>query len=783
MNAGPDRTSIPKTLGKYRILGPLGQGGMGEVYKAYQPDLRRTVAIKTLLAGEHASPDSLERFLREARVAAQLVHPNIVQIYDIGAEGRLRYIVMEHVEGRSLKEVLAERGRLDPPSALRLARSVARALQFAHERGVIHRDIKPANLLLDRQGRVRILDFGLAKSLTESGALTAGGTMIGTPGYMSPEQAFAAPEEVDARADVYSLGAVLYEMLTGRPPFEGATVLAVLRKIEAEDPPPPGVSPEVDALVLKALAKDPARRFQSAAEMAEALRACLAGVGETGPATGRLAPDETATATVLLKFPRRALRAAAAGAALLLAGVVVWASWPAPSPPPAPPPAPPPPDPAAELRALLSRRHDVLSAELNRFRDDPQLCRIIAQHFIDRGRYSRALDYLKGYERAIFELASARGLQRFVSPVLFRLSIPQPRDLKGSEAFLMAALARHLEGKQDAARQKLRSAVDYGARSAHVLLVRAHIDLWDAFPDPASETSRALLEGLRRDLAREDELFLLPLRALAADLAGDAAGARELANLLSRRAPSAAETFLLSSLLYLRAGRVDLALDELKEAHRMDPKNLEISIHQAYLRWLEVIENPDVEKLYSEEDPAFDLEKMYADEMRQILDDRLRHDHYPAALFLRAVLHAFESRWEAAERDLATLSRRVAPFLEQATAHHPLLAAFLHAVGSREALLEAAADLQERLGRPEAARATAQALEGRDLPEAERAALLRRNHLRLARLWRADESRALGHVEEALRWGATPEEVRQDEGLGDLRHRPAFEELLRRHER
>ncbi|MFN3487128.1 MAG: protein kinase domain-containing protein, partial [Planctomycetota bacterium] len=400
-------TSVPKTLGKYRILGPLGQGGMGEVYKAYQADLGRTVAIKTLLAGEHASPDSLERFLREARVAAKLVHPNIVQIYDIGAEGRLRYLVMEYVEGRTLKDLLAERGRLDVPSALRIARSVVRALQFAHERGIIHRDIKPANILLDRQGRVRILDFGLAKSLTEGGGLTAGGAMIGTPCYMSPEQAFAAPEEVDARADLYSLGAVLYEMLTGRPPFEGATVLAILRKIEAEEPAPPGLSPSIDALVLKALAKDPARRFQSAAEMGEALRTCLAAAGDGGPATARLAPEEARPATVTLRFPRRALRASAAGLALLAVGVAVWAAWPGSAPvrPSLAAAPPPPPDPAGELRALLSRRHDVLSAELNRFRDDPQLCRIIAQHFIDRGQYSRALDYLKGYERAIGELA------------------------------------------------------------------------------------------------------------------------------------------------------------------------------------------------------------------------------------------------------------------------------------------------------------------------------------------------------------------------------------------
>jgi len=174
--------TIPKTVGKYQVLGTVGRGGMGEVFKAYQPDLHRHVAIKTLLSGEQASEEFLQRFHREARMAAMLSHPNIVPIYDIGAEGKLHYIVMEYVEGRSFKQLLEEK-RLDPDKSLRIAYTVARALQFAHDHKVIHRDIKPANLILDKQGRVKILDFGLARSLDGKG-LTASSSMVGTPYYM-----------------------------------------------------------------------------------------------------------------------------------------------------------------------------------------------------------------------------------------------------------------------------------------------------------------------------------------------------------------------------------------------------------------------------------------------------------------------------------------------------------------------------------------------------------------------------------------------------------------------
>jgi serine/threonine-protein kinase len=770
--------SIPKTVGKYQVLGEVGRGGMGEVFKAYQPDLHRHVAIKTLLSGEQASEEFLQRFHREARMAAMLSHPNIVPIYDIGAEGKLHYIVMEYVEGRNFKQLLEEK-KLDPDKSLRIAYTLARALQFAHDHKVIHRDIKPANLILDKQGRVKILDFGLARSLDGKG-LTASSSMVGTPYYMSPEQAFGASEELDHRTDLYSLGAVLYEMLTGRPPFEGGTVLAILRKIEDDDPAPPGISALVDAMVARALAKDRERRFQSAAEMAEAIKACLSGgaAPEAGPAA-----TASATAPASFQIPRVAVwwSAGALGAAAALA--LAWGFWPA-APPPAPEPPKPaaavkpaPHDPAAELRTLLARKNEVSSAELQKFRDDPQLRRQIAEHFMKRGQYSRALEDLKGYDKAIMELASARALQRFVSPALFRVSIAQPRDMKGPEAFLMAALGRHLEGKQDAARQKLKAAMNNDALPAHALLLRAHIDLIDILPNPGDEASKRLLVDLRRDLDRSNELYLLPLRAIAAQLAGDGTAARDIANLLSRSAPSSAETFLTSAILFLRAGRVDMAAEEVDDAVRMDSKNWDSSILRVYLRWLEVLNDPEHERLEASVEGKMDLA-----EMREALDERLRHDHYPAALLLRAALSSLDGKFEPAEEDLGRLSRRLNDRLDLITVDHERLAAFASAVGSRSRLLAATADLQLHLGRRLPALATSELITGEELPEDDKREVLRNNHMRMARLHRSRQDKALWHLEQALKLGQPPKDVRDDNELGDLRQRPPFDALLKRYE-
>ncbi len=603
--------------------------------------------------------------------------------------------------------------------------------------------------------------------------------MVGTPYYMSPEQAFGAPEELDHRTDLYSLGAVLYEMLTGRPPFEGATVLSILRKIEDEDPPPAGISARVDAMVARALAKDRERRFQSAAEMAEAIKACLS--EETAPES----PVTTsAPAPAMYQVERRTVWAAAGALAAAFAGILTWSFWPkAPPPPPPEPPkavvhAPPPPDPAAELRALLARKTEVTAPELKRYREDPLLRRMIAEHYMKRGQFSRALEDLRGYEKAIMELASAKALQRFVSPALFRVSIAQPRDMKGPEAFLMAALGRHLEGKTDAARQKLKAATNNDAFPAHALLVRAHIDLIDVMQSPGDENAKKILADLRRDLDRTNELYLLPMRAIAAQLAGDGYAARDCANLLLRSAPSSAETFLTSAVLFLKAGRIDLAADEVDEAVRMDSKGWDSSILRVYLRWLEVLNDPENARLETSAEGKMDLA-----EMREALDERLRHDHYPAALLLRAALSSLDGKWEPAEEDLGRLGRRINDRWDLITVDHERLAAFAQAAGSRSRLLSATADLQLHLGRRIQALATSELIKGEDLPnEDERRELLRNNHMRMARLHRSRIDKALWHLEQALKLGQPPKDVREDNELGELRQRAPFDALLKRYE-
>lgn len=267
------RGETPDAVGKYRITGFLGAGGMGQVYKAIHPGLERTVAVKVLRDFD-ANPSFLERFRREAKLAARLAHPSIVAVYDYDTFRGAPYLVMEFVEGRSLKDLIRE-GPMNPVRCVEIARAVADALHYAHEQGVVHRDVKPTNVMIEPNGRPRLLDFGLSRSEAD-GSFSLTGDIIGTPAYMSPEQASGKRGAVDRRSDVYSLGATLYEMLTGRPPLAGGSVLELIARIPDEPPRPPselrpGLSSALDAAILRALAKDPAARFQTAAEFAKAL--------------------------------------------------------------------------------------------------------------------------------------------------------------------------------------------------------------------------------------------------------------------------------------------------------------------------------------------------------------------------------------------------------------------------------------------------------------------------------------------------------------------------------
>ncbi len=259
---------------RYRVEKPLGEGGMAMVYLAEDGKHQRKVAVK-VLRPELSATLAAERFLLEIETAAKLTHPNILPVHDSGQADGVLFYVMPLVEGETLQDRLRGGGRLPVEEALRLTREVAEALAYAHQHGIVHRDIKPGNILL-QAGHALVADFGIARALERGGAaLTQVGYSVGTPQYMSPEQALGE-QEIDGRADIYSMGCVLYEMLSGGPAFEGPTAQAVLSKNITEDPPPlstrlPDVPAVLERVVKRAMAKDPAGRYQNASELADAL--------------------------------------------------------------------------------------------------------------------------------------------------------------------------------------------------------------------------------------------------------------------------------------------------------------------------------------------------------------------------------------------------------------------------------------------------------------------------------------------------------------------------------
>lgn len=313
---GGSQTVFYREFGDYELLGEVARGGMGVVFKARQKSLNRIVALKMILAGHLASPEQVRRFHTEAEEAGRLDHPNIVPVYEVGERGGQHFFSMKLIEGGPLTAVV-DRLKADPIAAARLMAVIARAVHHAHQRGILHRDLKPGNILIDADGQPHVTDFGLAKHLgADAGTVTQSGAVMGTPSYMSPEQA-GGKKDLSTAADVYSLGAVLYELLTGRPPFQAKSVLDVLMKVvDCEAPPPHAVNPTVprdlETICLKCLEKDPHQRYDSAEALARDLDRYLAGE----PIRAR----PVSVAERAAKWARRRPAAAALMAVSLLAG-------------------------------------------------------------------------------------------------------------------------------------------------------------------------------------------------------------------------------------------------------------------------------------------------------------------------------------------------------------------------------------------------------------------------------------------------------------------------------
>ncbi|MBI4583898.1 MAG: serine/threonine protein kinase [Planctomycetes bacterium] len=280
----------PQRFGDYEILEELGHGGMGVVYKARQASLGRLVALKRMIKGELASPGDTARFRSEAESAARLDHPHIVPVYEVGAWEGLPYFTMRLIEGKTLSQRLSG-GPMESREAARLLVPVCRAIHYAHQRGILHRDLKPSNILIDAEGLPYVTDFGLARRVEAEGSLTHSGAILGTPGYMAPEQAAGNRGHISPASDVYGLGAVLFHMATGRPPFHAATAVdAVLAVLEQDPLLPrllnPKVDRELEMVILKCLQKPAELRYVSAAGLADDLEAYLAGETVSAHSTG-----------------------------------------------------------------------------------------------------------------------------------------------------------------------------------------------------------------------------------------------------------------------------------------------------------------------------------------------------------------------------------------------------------------------------------------------------------------------------------------------------------------
>jgi serine/threonine protein kinase/Tfp pilus assembly protein PilF len=596
-SAGPGPS--PKRLGKYRLDAELGRGGMGSVHKAWDPELRRWVALKVLHHLE--GPEEILRFRREAQTAATLSHPGIVAVYEIGQEADTPYIAMEFVDGTTLS------GRKFPiRTACQVMVAVARAVDHAHRRGIIHRDLKPQNIMLDRTKAVRVMDFGLAKPLRERTRLTVTGTVVGTPSYMPPEQADGQVSQVDHRSDVYSLGAVLYELLTHRPPFEGASVLETLSHVVEREVPRPSrfnreLPRDLEAVVLRALEKEKARRYPSAEAFARDLERFLEG-----------APVDARRPTLARRLWRHLRRHPAAWAATgggavasaLLTLLLLRKTPDLPEPPPrviAKPPLPAPRPAKPSPRDLAQPELDAGSKrlELERldlYRPGADLSRM--RKALDEAalHFTKALDIFPSHEAALLGRAQTRILQGRPGEALRDLgraieilpAFPAARIARGqilmekvlsyldTSAWRREELPPDVSAWKTQALEDFRKARESGLQGNDLEYTEAALAVAEERPEPAI----ALLTRIIDSGGAREETYLLrgdawqmkgaaaapgPLRAQAVD-----AAIRDFTEAIHLRANYHEALRHRAALNYV-TGHPDRCLEDLEAGLRIDP--------------------------------------------------------------------------------------------------------------------------------------------------------------------------------------------------------------------